>query len=651
MPHEAAFIAVLAWIWARLAASAGLLASETLVYAALVAAITAAPGLARACSRRWAGPWPGRIRLFAFVPLMWFVFGDLRRSIPLFHPGHADALLQAWDLRLLGCSLPQWFDGRFGALPTEALSLCYGLFFAYLLAAATGWLFAPAAKARAFYAGLFTLYAAGFAGYVTLPALGPYATMPFAHPVHGYGVTRLLLRIVPFGTNRADAFPSLHCAVTAFILGFDVIAGHRRRAAWCALPVALLWLSTLVLRFHYAVDVGAGFVLAGCCLALAAAMLLPRAAPVPRHPPRHTMERPSMPYVIALTDPRALQPGLAGGKAAGLARLLRGGFTVPEGVVVTTDAYRAMTAGNLPPGLAEELAAVLDPACPYAVRSSATAEDLAEASFAGQHDTVLGCAGLPAVLEAVRRCFASLHGDRAVAYRRDRAIASESDLAMAVVVQRMVAAEAAGVAFTLDPVGGALDEIHISAHPGLGEGVVNGEAEVDRFVLAKSDLALRSAVGTRGTPVPLRGAGRLRRRHRPRHRGRARCAAGHRMGHRRRRRAGAASPSRHRPPRALDPRRVRRALPQPGDAAGLGLRRCRLPRGPAGLVRPHGAAADARTAGSPGSTAMSTATRPPSTSTWAARSPAPRASTHCAPPCRRWCAASPGWTNCPASGR
>ncbi len=203
-----------------------------------------------------------------------------------------------------------------------------------------------------------------------------------------------------------------------------------------------------------------------------------------------------MPYLIALTDPQAAQPHLAGGKAAGLARLLQNGFSVPDGFVVTTEAFGATTAGVLPPGLATELAAALDPACAYAVRSSATAEDLADASFAGQHDTILNCTGLPAVLDAVRQCFASLGGDRAVAYRRDRGIAP-AGLAMAVVVQRMVAAEAAGVAFTLDPVGGALDEIHISAHPGLGESVVNGEAEVDRFVLAKADLTLRSAQGAR----------------------------------------------------------------------------------------------------------------------------------------------------------
>ncbi len=277
MVHEAAFIAVLSLIWARLAASAGLLAAETLAYAVLVLTIPAGIGLARWAAWRWGGPWPGRARLFLFVPLMWFVFGDLRRSIPMFHAGHEDALLQAWDLRLLGFSLPAWFDGRLGAWPTEALSLCYSLFFVYLLAATVGWLFAPAAKARAFYAGLFTLYAVGFVGYTTLPALGPYATMAFAHPVQGWGVTRVLLAVVPFGTNQADAFPSLHCAVTAFILGFDVMAGHRRRAAWCTLPVALLWVSTLALRFHYAVDVGAGFGLTVLCLGLAAARL-PRAA-------------------------------------------------------------------------------------------------------------------------------------------------------------------------------------------------------------------------------------------------------------------------------------------------------------------------------------------------------------------------------------
>ena len=215
--------------------------------------------------------------------------------------------------------------------------------------------------------------------------------------------------------------------------------------------------------------------------------------------------------VLSLTDLRAEQLELCGGKAAGLARLVRWGFSVPPALVVTTEVFRTilpsvaagtaaglrteLSAARLPSGLEQELAAFIEHGTAYAVRSSATLEDLGEASFAGQHDTVLGCIGLPAILQAIRTCFASAWDDRAVAYREHHGITAQP--AMAVIVQRMVDARAAGVAFTLDPVRGALDEIHISAHPGLGEAVVNGEAEVDRFVLAKADLAVREMVTPR----------------------------------------------------------------------------------------------------------------------------------------------------------
>ncbi len=237
-----------------------------------------------------------------------------------------------------------------------------------------------------------------------------------------------------------------------------------------------------------------------------------------------------MTFVIALDDPAAERTDLGGGKGAGLARLIRHGFAVPAGVVVTTDAYRhllhdlphfaervlalpeepgalavaaaalraELAACPLPPGLEAALAGLLQDGATYAVRSSATLEDLGAASFAGQHDTVLGCAGLPAVLDAVRRCFASFWQDRAIAYRRRHGLGADG-AAMAVVIQRMVDARAAGVAFTLDPVSGRQDEIHISAHPGLGECVVDGEAEVDRFVFAKAGLAPRLATGPRPT--------------------------------------------------------------------------------------------------------------------------------------------------------
>ncbi len=272
MLHEALFIAFLAVTALRVGVHAGWSNPQTLFLGGLTVALPLAILLFSCSISRWA--W--RARLFLFVPLMCFVFRDLRQSVPLFHPVHVDTLLQTLDLRIFGLSLPEWLSGRFGPAATDAMSLCYALFFPYLLVCTIGWLFAAPRKARAFYSGLFTLYAIGFTGYTLLPALGPYATMSFAQPVHGFAITRMLLDAVPLGTNRADAFPSLHCAVTAFLLGFEALFGSGRRAAFCALPVCILWLSTLALRFHYGVDVLAGFLLAIACLFLSALLLRTR---------------------------------------------------------------------------------------------------------------------------------------------------------------------------------------------------------------------------------------------------------------------------------------------------------------------------------------------------------------------------------------
>ncbi|HEX8904563.1 MAG TPA: PEP/pyruvate-binding domain-containing protein, partial [Longimicrobiaceae bacterium] len=118
------------------------------------------------------------------------------------------------------------------------------------------------------------------------------------------------------------------------------------------------------------------------------------------------------------------------------------------------------------------------------VRSSATLEDLAGAAFAGQHDTYLNVAGVHGVIEAVRRCFASLWEDRAVRYRHERGFGA-ADAAMAVVVQRMVRSDVAGVAFSIDPVSGDLDRIVVNAAYGLGETVVSGEGGVDQYAVSK----------------------------------------------------------------------------------------------------------------------------------------------------------------------
>ncbi len=200
----------------------------------------------------------------------------------------------------------------------------------------------------------------------------------------------------------------------------------------------------------------------------------------------------------------------AGGKAVNLAELIGAGFPVPDGFCVGTPAYaQAAAMGGLDAVLAEpgqdlagraraallatsvpaEVAAAVTDAyaalgdrVPVAVRSSATAEDLPGASFAGQQDTYLNVVGVDAVLEAVRRCWASLWTDRAVAYRADAGI-PHAGTQLAVVVQRMVDAQVAGVLFTADPISGKRTRSVLDAAPGLGDAVVSGAVDPDHWVV------------------------------------------------------------------------------------------------------------------------------------------------------------------------
>jgi pyruvate,water dikinase len=162
---------------------------------------------------------------------------------------------------------------------------------------------------------------------------------------------------------------------------------------------------------------------------------------------------------------------LADTGAAIRAAFLAGQFT-DEQTQLITEAY------------AELCARSADDALPVAVRSSATAEDLPEASFAGQQESYLNIRGADALLEACRQCFASLYTDRAIAYREENGFAHES-VALSVGVQQMVAADAAGVMFTLDTESGFPDVITISANWGLGETIVKGSVNPDRFMVFK----------------------------------------------------------------------------------------------------------------------------------------------------------------------
>ncbi len=193
--------------------------------------------------------------------------------------------------------------------------------------------------------------------------------------------------------------------------------------------------------------------------------------------------------VVKLEEVDGTEVLLVGGKGAQLGRLtgLRG-IDVPPGFVVTTAAYqRAVAADQAALPMPDDVASAIRAAVAelgteeaYAVRSSAMSEDAADASYAGQHDSFLDVVGVEAVLDHVRRCWASLSTDRAMAYREERG-GGRGAAEMAVIVQRMVPADAAGVLFTADPISGNRTVVAIEAVRGLGDALVSGKATPDRY--------------------------------------------------------------------------------------------------------------------------------------------------------------------------
>jgi pyruvate,water dikinase len=220
-----------------------------------------------------------------------------------------------------------------------------------------------------------------------------------------------------------------------------------------------------------------------------------------------------------------------GGKGASLSRLAALGAPVPPAFALTTHAYSLFAASlDLPsnadnvrdddlPRLRTLIMAAALPApiaegilCGFeafqnlangevalAVRSSATAEDAADFSFAGLHDTILDVRSLPALETAIRRCWASLWSERAVAYRRMGGLAQE-DAAIAVVVQQMVRSDVSFVVFTADPVGDR-ERLVISATWGLGEAVVSGLVTPDHIVVAPDGQIVEYIVGDKHVMV------------------------------------------------------------------------------------------------------------------------------------------------------
>jgi phosphohistidine swiveling domain-containing protein len=265
-------------------------------------------------------------------------------------------------------------------------------------------------------------------------------------------------------------------------------------------------------------------------------------------------------YVLPLDDSKATLE-VAGGKGASLVRLATAGLPVPDGFHVTTAAYRQFVAesdlqprilaalepagvspsfdGDLDPArletasrtirelfsraqmppdvagaIAQAYASLAGQSPAVAVRSSATAEDLPDLSFAGQQETYLNVQGITAVLEAVKRCWASLWTARAIGYRARHGI-DQDTVSLAVVVQVLVPAEVAGVLFTANPVTGQRDQAMISAAWGLGESIVGGSVTPDTLTVDKATgrvlaretadkqvMTVRVDGGTEERPVP-----------------------------------------------------------------------------------------------------------------------------------------------------
>lgn len=233
----------------------------------------------------------------------------------------------------------------------------------------------------------------------------------------------------------------------------------------------------------------------------------------------------------------SLDLSAVGAKAHALARLKHLDLPVPNGVVLCTDAYRSFAREvkldsvleeigvpnledrtlsfrstsqrlqeifletSLPPAVSDLLEQALDvfpPGLPLAVRSSATGEDSIDASFAGQYSTFLNVVGFEALAASVRGCWASLWSERAMSYRYKLGIAHK-DVEMAVILQEMVKAEVAGVAFTADPSTGNRSNLLVNASFGLGNAIVGGTLDPDLFVLNKDLLDVVKSV-VRSTP-------------------------------------------------------------------------------------------------------------------------------------------------------
>ena len=242
--------------------------------------------------------------------------------------------------------------------------------------------------------------------------------------------------------------------------------------------------------------------------------------------------------ILDFIDIKKEDISLAGGKGSNLGELTSAKINVPKGFVITADAYKAFLKENSIDKIIEKnlREASLDEstllkAAGYfrkliisgrfskeiqqlitdkykslgenvrvAIRSSATAEDLPDASFAGQQESYLNVQGIDDVLSKILKCYASLWGNRAVSYRLHQGY-DQTCVSIAVIVQEMVESEKSGVLFTINPLSQNTDEMQINASYGLGESVVSGRVTPDSYIVQKDGKLLESTIGSKKTKI------------------------------------------------------------------------------------------------------------------------------------------------------
>jgi membrane-associated phospholipid phosphatase len=263
LPHEFFFGLFLVVTWMRLGFAVGFFGPDALLYSALIAVNVWAIWFCRSngTPMRW------RLGLLYYPLVMNVVFMHMKTAIPKIHPQRMDAVLQHIDQLGIGTNLSLRLQSLIHPALTEFLSFCYILFFPYLLFSMIYYFCGEVTLLKKFVSGLFTIYGIGFLGYSLLPAAGPYLSMTdqFTKPLDGWWITKWNAAIVAAGSNRVDVFPSLHCAVSSFLLFFD-----RRHRPWrfrlYLVPAIGLWFSTIYLRYHYFIDVVCGFALSALAL-------------------------------------------------------------------------------------------------------------------------------------------------------------------------------------------------------------------------------------------------------------------------------------------------------------------------------------------------------------------------------------------------